>query len=93
MNRILFLIKLFFLNFHWLNHPKVWDIKRKVKVVGFGFQGTEDALLAIDIFCGGWSGVEELGVVLDVIAHEGVDEEVAVVVALREETRLQGLEL
>jgi len=30
------------------------------------------------------SGVEELGVVLHVVVHEGVDEEEAVVVALRE---------
>lgn len=41
-------------------------------------------------FCGGSSsGVEELGVVFDVIAHEGVDEEVAVVVALQQETQRQ----
>lgn len=39
---------------------------------------------------GGSSGVEELGVVFDVIAHEGVDEEEAVVVALQEETQRQG---
>lgn len=31
------------------------------------------------------SGVQILGVVLDVVVHEGVDEEVAVVVALQEE--------
>lgn len=35
------------------------------------------------------SGVEVLGVVLDVIVHEGVDEEVAVVVALQDETQRQ----
>lgn len=38
---------------------------------------------------GSRSGVEVLGVVLDVIVHEGVDEEVAVVVALQEETQRQ----
>lgn len=35
----------------------------------------------------GRSGGEVLGVVLDVIVHEGEDEEVAVVVALQEETQ------
>lgn len=34
------------------------------------------------------SGVEELGMMFDVIAHEGVDEKVAVVVALHQETQL-----
>lgn len=38
------------------------------------------------------SGVQELGVMLDVIIHEGVDEEVAVVVALQEETQRSGHE-
>lgn len=33
------------------------------------------------------SGIEVLGVVLDVVVHEGVDEEVAVVVALQEKTQ------
>lgn len=32
---------------------------------------------------GGGSGVEVLGVMLDVVVHEGVDEEVAVVVTLQ----------
>lgn len=36
------------------------------------------------------SGVEVLGVVLDVMVHEGEDEEVAVVVALQEETEEEG---
>lgn len=38
---------------------------------------------------GSRSDVEVLGVVLDVIVHEGVDEEVAVVVALQDETQRQ----
>lgn len=35
------------------------------------------------------SGVQVLGVVLDVVVHERVDEEIAVVVALQEDTQCQ----
>lgn len=42
------------------------------------------ALLAGDL-----SGVEVLGMVLDVVVHEGVDKEVAVVIALQEEMQHQ----
>lgn len=36
--------------------------------------------------CGGCSSIQVLGVVFDVVVHEGVDEEVAVVIALQKET-------
>lgn len=42
------------------------------------------ASLACDL-----SGVKVLGVVLDVLVHEGVDKEVAVVIALQEEMQRQ----
>ncbi|TNN74085.1 hypothetical protein EYF80_015726 [Liparis tanakae] len=48
-------------------------------------EGQELLLLLRDIRGPVTQSVEELGVVLHVVVHEGVDEEVAVVVALREQ--------
>lgn len=52
-----------------------------VKLSGWEFLAAGHSELMFGFKCGGCSGIQVLGVVLDVVIHKRVDEEIAVVVA------------